>query len=111
MEPSSALLGRYQTFQQGRKRPEDYVKQYSTELGVDQLRTRVGDARGAIRATEDTIRATPGSVAGRTSGSLVSDAARTRLVQNEMAPLQELYHTQSGAFGDARGELDDTLAS
>lgn len=107
MEPSSNLLSRYKSFEQTRLRPEDYVKRYSKELGVDSLRGRVSNARGAIRATEDTIRATPDSVAGRTSGSLVSDAARTRLVQNDLAPLQELYTTQGNALSDASADLGD----
>lgn len=110
MESSQNILTRYQDFQNKRVRPEDYVKQYGAELGVDKIRGRVSDARSAIRATEGTIAATPASVAGRTSGSLVSDAARTALVQQEIAPLQEIMGTQTAAFGDARSDLEDTLS-
>lgn len=105
MQPSSALFGQYQAFQQNRVKPEDYVKRYSTDLGVDDAKERVKSARTAIRATEDTIAGTPDSVAGRTSGSLVTDAQRNRLVQNEVAPLQEVMRTQSNAFGDANADL------
>lgn len=105
MQPSSALFGQYQAFQQNRVKPEDYVKRYSTDLGVDDAKARVAGARTAIRATEDTIAGAPDSVAGRTSGSLVSDAQRNRLVQNEVAPLNDIMRTQSNAFGDANADL------
>lgn len=105
MQPSSALFGQYQAFQQNRVKPEDYVKRYSTDLGVDDAKERVKSARTAIRSTEDTIAATPDSVAGRTGGSLVTDAQRNRLVQNEVAPLNEIMRTQSSAFGDASQDL------
>jgi len=112
MQPSSKLFSQYQAFQKKRVKPEDYVKRYSTDLGVDDAKARVAGARTAIRATEDTITAAPDSVAGRTSGSLVTDAQRNRLVQNEVAPLQEMMRTQSNAYSDANqglSELSDTL--
>lgn len=110
MESSQNILTRYNDFQNKRVRPEDYVKQYSNELGVDQIRGRVNEARSAIRATENTIAATPGSVAGRTSGSLVGDAQRTALVQQEIAPLQEIMGTQVAGFGDANAELESVTS-
>lgn len=110
MQPSSSLFQQYQTFQNSRTKPEDYVKRYSTDLGVDDAKARVKSARTAIRATEDTISAAPEGVAGRTSGSLVTDAQRNRLVQNEVAPLNEIMRTQSNAFGDASQDLS-TLGS
>lgn len=110
MQPSSSLLSQYQTFQTNRTKPEDYVKKYSTDLGVDDARARVKSARAAIKSTEDTIAGAPASVAGRTSGSLVNDSQRNRLVQNEVAPLQEIMRTQSSAYGDASNDLN-TLGS
>lgn len=105
MQPSSTYLSQYQTFSNNRVKPEDYIKRYSKELGVEDARSRVKSARSAIKATEDTIAATPDSVAGRTSGSLVTDAQRNRLVQNEVTPLQEVLRTQGGAFGDAANDF------
>lgn len=105
MQPSASYLTQYQSFQKSRVKPEDYVKRYSADLGVDDAKARVKSARSAIRSTEDTISATPDSVAGRTGGSLVTDAQRNRLVQNEIAPMQDVLRTQSGAFGDASQDL------
>lgn len=105
MQPSSSLISQYQTFQSNRTKPEDYVKKYATDLGVDDAKQRVKSARAAIKSTEDTIAGTPQSVAGRTSGSLVTDSQRNRLVQNEVAPLQEIMRTQSGAYSDASNDL------
>lgn len=105
MQPSSTYLSQYQTFSNTRVKPEDYIKRYSKELGVEDARSRVKSARSAIKATEDTIAATPDSVAGRTSGSLVTDAQRNRLVQNEVAPMQEVLRTQGGAFSDAANDF------
>lgn len=105
MQPSSTYLSQYQTFSNTRVKPEDYIKRYSAELGVEDARSRVKSARSAIKATEDTIAAAPAGVAGRTSGSLVTDAQRNRLVQNEVAPLQEVLRTQGGAFSDAANDF------
>lgn len=110
MQPSSSLFQQYQTFQNSRTKPEDYVKRYSTDLGVEDAKARVKSARTAIRSTEDTIAAAPEGVAGRTGGSLVTDAQRNRLTQNEIAPLNEIMRTQSGAFSDANADLT-TLGS
>lgn len=110
MQPSSSLFQQYQTFQNSRTKPEDYVKRYSTDLGVEDAKARVKSARTAIRSTEDTIAAAPESVAGRTGGSLVTDAQRNRLTQNEIAPLNEIMRIQSGAFSDANADLT-TLGS
>lgn len=101
MQPSSSYLNQYQTFQTSRVKPEDYVKRYSTELGVDDARSRVKSANAAIRSTQDTIAATPDSVAGRTSGSLVTDAQRNRLVQNEVNPLADILTTQNRDYTEA----------
>lgn len=101
MQPSSSYLNQYQTFQTSRVKPEDYVKRYSTELGVDDARSRVKSANAAIKSTEDTIAATPDSVAGRTSGSLVTDAQRNRLVQNEVNPLADILTTQNRDYNEA----------
>lgn len=106
MQPSSSLFSQYQTFQNSRVKPEDYVKRYSTDLGVDDAKARVKSARSAIRATEDTIAGVPDSVSGRTSGSLVSDAQRNRLVQNEVAPMQDVLRTQNAGYGDATTDLN-----
>lgn len=106
MQPSSSYLSQYQTFTNNRVKPEDYVKRYSTDLGVEDAKARVKSARSAIKSTEDTIAATPDSVSGRTSGSLVTDSQRNRLVQNEIAPMQEVLRTQGGAFSEATGDLN-----
>ena len=106
MQPSSSLFSQYQTFQNSRVKPEDYVKRYSTDLGVDDAKARVKSARTAIRATEDTISGVPDSVAGRTSGSLVGDAQRNRLVQNEVAPMQDVLRTQNAGYGDASQDFN-----
>ena len=105
MQPSSSYLSQYQTFTNNRTKPEDYVKRYSADLGVEDAKARVKSARSAIKSTEDTIAATPDSVSGRTSGSLVTDSQRNRLVQNEIAPMQEVLRTQGGAFSEATGDL------
>lgn len=102
MQPSSQIFSQYQQFTNSRVKPEDYVKKYSAELGVDDARARVKSARSAIKSTEDTITATPDSVAGRTSGSLATDAQRNRLVSNEVAPLLDVLNTQNRGYTEAQ---------
>ncbi len=106
---SSDYLAQYESFQKNRVKPEDYIKKYSTELGVDTVRGQVADARAAINATQGVIKATPDSVSGRTSQSLVTDAQRNRLVQNELQPLNEALSTQSSTYGELQGNLGDLV--
>lgn len=106
MQPSTSLFSQYDTFQKSRVKPEDYVKRYSTDLGVEDAKSRVKSARSAIKSTEDTIAATPDSVSGRTSGSLVTDSQRNRLVQNEVAPMNEVLRTQGNNYSEASGDLN-----
>lgn len=106
MQPSSQIFSQYQTFTKSRVKPEDYVKKYSAELGVDDARERVKSARSAIKSTEDTITATPDSVAGRTSDSLTTDAQRNRLVSNEVTPLLDVLNTQNRGYTEAQQDAE-----
>lgn len=54
--------------------------------------------RAAITNTENLIRSVEPSVSGRTSGSLVTEAQKTRLVGLERAPLDDSFREQSRAF-------------
>lgn len=107
MAKSDDFLKQYNDFSKSRLKPEDYIKKYSDELGVNAARDSVLGARTAIRATEDTIAAAPAGVAGRTSGSLVTEAQRNRLVQNEVAPLQDVLRGQSSSLQTAQADYSD----
>lgn len=110
MDSSANYLKQYQDFTNSRLTPEAYVKKYSAELGADKAKESVNAARGVVRSTQDTLKAVPDSVSGRTSGSLVSDAQRSRLVQNEVAPLNEALAGQSEAYNDANIDYKDVLS-
>lgn len=104
---SADYLKQYQDFTNSRVKPEDYIKRYSDELGVNAARDSVIGARTAIKATEDTIAGAPAGVAGRTSGALVTEAQRNRLVQNEVAPLQDVLRQQNSGLSTATSDYSD----
>src|SRR5690606_30305321 len=110
MDSSANYLKQYQDFTNNRLTPEAYVKKYSAELGADKAKESVAAARGVVRSTQDTLKAVPDSVSGRTSGSLVTDAQRSRLVRNEVAPLNEALAGQSEAYNDANVDYKDILS-
>lgn len=94
-------------FNNTRKSANDYLSTANTQYGVTDAQSRAAALRSSINNTTNLIAAVPDSVSGRTQGSLVSDAQRTRLVGMEQAPLSGQLATQQGAYGVADQDLKD----
>lgn len=100
MQPqnSQEAFNQLSTFQGGRRKPQDILKESETRLNIPNVMQRQAGLRTAITNTENLIRNVDPSVSGRTQGSFVSDAQRNRLVQQERAPLDDTFRTQNQAL-------------
>lgn len=77
--------------------------------GVPELRKSVKDWRTTITNTKNALNAVDPSVTGRTSQSLVTEAQRAKMVNNERAPIAEQLTEQNDAYGLANSDLKDAM--
>jgi hypothetical protein len=96
-------------FEKTRKNPLDYYAQQEKELGVGDVRGRVGGLRKAVGNTEALLEGVGASVAGRTSGSNVTEAQRSRLVGLERQPHEQAFGKQQRALGEEQMTLQELL--
>lgn len=111
MPTSAEILGQLQSFQSGRRKPQDVLAEQENKLGVSGVRQRQAGLRGAIQNTENLLKQVDPSVTGRTSGSLVSEAQRTKMVANERAPIADQFSEQSRALEGETANLADLSSS
>lgn len=104
---SSDALSQLNTFRQNRRNPMDYLRESETRLGLPSSRDRLAGLRGAISNTENLLRGVDPSVTGRTQGSLVTEAQRSRMVANERAPIAEQFREQSRALEGETSNLSE----
>lgn len=107
MATSQEILGQLRGFQSSRRKPQDVLAEEENRLGVSGVRQRQAGLRGAIMNTESLLKNVDPSVTGRTSGSLVSEAQRTKMVANERAPIAEQFTEQSRALEGESANLGD----
>jgi hypothetical protein len=65
-------------------------------LGVPEIRNNVAGLRTTVANTTNALNNVDPSVTGRTSGSLVTEAQRQRLVNMERAPIASELQNESG---------------
>jgi len=94
-------------FQTSQKSPVDAYNEAVTQLGIPDVRTNVTGLRKQIADTTALLNALPDSVTGRTSGSLVTDAQRGRILGMERAPLDQANAGYNNAYGVASANLAD----
>lgn len=75
------------------------------QFGVPEIRDNVAKLRTTVANTTSALNNVDPSVTGRTSQSLVTEAQRQRIVNNERAPIAGQLSEQTGALG----EQDQTL--
>ena len=100
MQPqnSQAALGELTNFRNSRRKSTDILQEQQTRLGMPSAQQRQAGLRGAITNTENLIKAVEPSVSGRTGGSLVTEAQKTRLVGLERQPLDDTFREQNRAL-------------
>lgn len=106
---STEALNELQQFQASRANPLDIYNKATTDLGVQDVRGRVGSLRGTLLNTENLLNQVEGSVTGRTQGSLVTEAQRQRLANLERQPLAAQYGQQSKSLANEQASLSDLL--
>lgn len=77
------------------------------QVGLPSARERQMGLRAAISNTENLLRNVDPSVTGRTQGSLVTEAQRSKIVQNERQPYAEQFREQSRALEGETANLAD----
>lgn len=87
--------------------PTDVYNKVTTSLGIPDARTRVQALSKNLVDTQNAINAVDPSVTARTSGALVTEAQRGRLVTAEQQPLQQDYTQQNQEYGTESGNLND----
>lgn len=106
MPPSSAQA--YQTlqdFNSKRTSNADLLTQAENKYGVNDLSARANNLRTLVGNLQTSIDQVDPSVTGRTSGSLVTEAQRSALVNRERAPLVSDFNKTSGNYGNAQSDL------
>lgn len=87
--------------------PTDTYNKITTQLGIPDARTRVAALQSNLVDTSNAIKAVDPNVTARTSGALVTEAQRGRLVNMEKAPLTDTYNSENQAFGTQNNQLQD----
>jgi site-specific DNA-cytosine methylase len=107
MENSQQLATQLADYDAKRKSSVDVLNEAMSKYGVPEIRSRVSGLRTTLSNTENALNAIDPSVTGRTQGSLVTEAQRSKQVANERAPIAEQYGTFSRSLGDAQSDLSD----
>lgn len=89
--------------------PVDTYNHVTSSLGIPDARTRALGLQKQLVDTQNAIDAVDPSVTGRTSGSLVTEAQRGRLVNMEKAPLTNTYTKEGQQLGQANTNLTSLL--
>ena len=99
MPPNSqSAFDELRNFQGSRRKAADILKESESRLGLPDATKRQQGLRTAITNTENLIKAVEPSVSGRTGGSLVTEAQKTRLVGLERQPLDTAFSEQNRAL-------------
>lgn len=106
MADVNALASSIQALDSGYN-PTDTYNKITTQLGIPDARTRVQALQSNLLDTENAIKAVDPNVTARTSGALVTEAQRGRLVNMEKAPLTDTYSSENQAYGKESGNLAD----
>lgn len=107
MENSQQLATQLAQYDANRKGSADVLNEAMGKYGVPEIRSRVSGLRTTLTNTENALNAVDPSVTGRTQGSLVTEAQRSKQVANERAPIAEQYGAFSRSLADTQSNLSD----
>lgn len=109
MQPSAAIASQLADYDKNKVTSTDALNSALTQYGVPEIRNTVSGLRTTLANTQNAYNAVDPSVTGRTQGSLVTEAQRTKQVSNERAPIAGQISDQSKALGDNQQALTDAL--
>lgn len=107
MATTAELAQQIAAYDANRKSSADILNEALNKYGVPEIRTRVSGIRTTLANTEAALNNVDPSVTGRTSQSLVTEAQRQRIVNNERAPIAQDYSTQSKTLSNESANLSD----
>jgi chromosome segregation ATPase len=96
-------------FQGSMKGANDFYNEAQTQFGVQGAQDTANKSKQALGLTQGLINNLPNSVTGRTQGSLVTEAQRQKLLQNEMTPLNNQYNIQGQNYNDQQSALQSLM--
>lgn len=108
MPPSAAgAYSALQNFNTTRETPEAATSTADAKYGVSGLSTQLDQLRGLTGNLQTAIGNVAPSVAGRTSGSLVTQAARDAITNNETQPLTDQFNKVSTNLSDVNSQYQN----
>lgn len=104
---SATLARQIQDYDSKRVNSTDALNEALKQYGVPEIRNTVAGLRTTLANTQNAFNAVDPSVTGRTQGSLVTEAQRTKQVSNERAPIAGQMSDTTRALGDQTTALND----
>jgi acetyl/propionyl-CoA carboxylase alpha subunit len=106
---SATLANKLAAYDQNKVTSTDALNEALKQYGVPEIRNTVSGLRTTLANTQNAYNAVDPSVTGRTQGSLVTEAQRTKQVSNERAPIAGQISDQSKALTQNQQDLQDAL--
>ena len=85
----------------------DAMNEALAQYGVPEIRKNVAAMRTTVANTNNALKAVDPSVTGRTQNSLVTEAQRAKIVNNERAPIADQLTEQTGALGTMTADANE----
>jgi len=109
MQPSTAIAQKLATYDANPVTSTDALNAALGQYGVPEIRNTVAGLRTTVANTTNALNAVDPSVTGRTQGSLVTEAQRSRQVANERAPIAGQLSSQTQALDQGQQDLTSAL--
>lgn len=108
MPPTSAALAtQLSALDANKQSSADILNGAMAKYGVGDIQNRVSGLRTTLSNTETALNNVDPSVTGRTSNSLVTEAQRQRMVNQERAPIAAQYGDQTRALSNESANLGE----
>lgn len=106
---SQQAMQQLQGYQQSAQTPENILATQQQKLGVPAAQQQVTGLRQAITNTTNLLNQIPGSVYGRTAGSLVTSGQAARQIQGEQAPVSQQLQGYGQQYAGANADLNTVM--
>lgn len=106
MPPTNSAAAKQALDSYKRTNPDAAISAGESKYGVSGLNSQLTALRSITGNLENSIRSVDPSVTGRTQGSLVTEAQRSKIVNNERAPLMDDYREASQELGDVNSQYE-----
>jgi hypothetical protein len=104
---SATIAGQLADYDKNRVTSTAALNEALGTFGVPEIRKKVSDMRTTIANTSAALNKVDPSVTGRTSQSLVTEAQRAKMVNNERAPIAQNLSDENASYGQDNADLQD----